>query len=223
LLRWPTKREKFVFAADGGFHENLGIEALLQRRCRLIIASDAGADPKYLFEDFVKVFRRCRIEGIRFFQLGRPEEELAMNDIAPAKTGDKGFFSRKHRVFGRLVYPDGTDALFVYLKSSVCDPETIDIQRYRTLHPDFPHESTANQFFSADQFDAYRELGYRVGMKLCDDLTPAEWHDEPVCVERLIGLLTDKEQEAAEKEQEAAEKPVKGTKQKKQLEVQELG
>ena len=35
----------------------------------------------------------------------------------------------------------------------------IDVLQYAGRSPDFPHESTANQFFSESQFESYRALG----------------------------------------------------------------
>jgi hypothetical protein len=31
-----------------------------------------------------------------------------------------------------------------------------------TIHPDFPHQSTINQFYDEEQFEAYRQLGVHV-------------------------------------------------------------
>ena len=41
----------FVYLSDGGHFENLGIYELVRRGCRLIIATDAGCDPDYAFDD----------------------------------------------------------------------------------------------------------------------------------------------------------------------------
>ena len=55
----------YCFVTDGGHYENLGIEPLLKRRCRLIIASDAGQDGQYEFADLMRLIRWARInEGI---------------------------------------------------------------------------------------------------------------------------------------------------------------
>ena len=54
------------------------------------------------------------------------------------------------------------------------EPELI--RRYRTLHPDFPHQSTLDQFFNEEQFEAYRELGVHVASGL---FTPALMNDGP--------------------------------------------
>ncbi len=40
------------------------------------------------------------------------------------------------------------------------------MREYRARHPDFPHESTADQVFQEDQFEAYRALGYHIGARL---------------------------------------------------------
>jgi hypothetical protein len=48
------------YVTDGGVHENLGIRVLLKRRCRLIIACDAGCDTHYVFEDLAHLLRLCR-------------------------------------------------------------------------------------------------------------------------------------------------------------------
>ncbi len=44
------------------------------------------------------------------------------------------------------------------LKLSLTDNEHELINRYRKLHPEFPHESTTDEFFKKEQFEAYRQL-----------------------------------------------------------------
>ena len=36
---------------------------------------------------------------------------------------------------------------------------SVDIRAYANIHKDFPHESTADQWFSESQFESYRGLG----------------------------------------------------------------
>jgi hypothetical protein len=181
----------FVFVADGGHHENLGIEALLDRRCSVIIASDAGADKDFLFEDFAKLYRRCRQKGIRFLRLGGPDpnQPLDLGDLLPVGPPRTAQLPREHRVFGRIVYPDDRQALFVYVKSSVRASETFDLWQYRAVHPQFPHDSTFNQFFDAEQFESYRELGYQIGVALCRELRPREWGAAPIDARKLMDRL----------------------------------
>jgi len=37
-----------------------------------------------------------------------------------------------------------------------------DVQNYKLQHEDFPHDSTAEQWFTESQFESYRCLGVRV-------------------------------------------------------------
>ena len=43
------------------------------------------------------------------------------------------------------------------------------VREYRAREPEFPHESTANQFFNEKQFEAYRALGYHIADELFSD------------------------------------------------------
>ena len=65
----------------------------------------------------------------------------------------------------------------VYVKSSVkapkgkivTDDETMyGAYKYKIYHPDFPHESTADQFFDPVQWEAYYMLGQYLGAELLD-------------------------------------------------------
>ena len=39
------------------------------------------------------------------------------------------------------------------------EEEGTAVMQYKATHPDFPHESTSNQFYGEDQFESYRWLG----------------------------------------------------------------
>lgn len=72
---------------------------------------------------------------------------------------------------GRIQYYDGgPDGAIIYLKSSMMGDEWPDIRQYADTHPDFPHETTADQFFDENQFEAYRHLGYKVVAKMVGTL-----------------------------------------------------
>ncbi|MEM7025892.1 MAG: hypothetical protein AAF637_25415, partial [Pseudomonadota bacterium] len=40
---------------------------------------------------------------------------------------------------------------------------------YRSANPAFPDQSTADQFFDEEQFEAYRELGFRIAEAMMQD------------------------------------------------------
>jgi len=37
--------------------------------------------------------------------------------------------------------------------------------QYKLAHPDFPHDTTADQFYGEDQFESYRSLGYDIARR----------------------------------------------------------
>jgi hypothetical protein len=92
---------RLVFVADGGFHDNLGLEALLDRRCQKIVVVDAGADPNFVFADLTRVIQRASLYGIELTATGggpvdltvllprdRKSKDDAGDEAAP--TGDPG-------------------------------------------------------------------------------------------------------------------------------------
>jgi hypothetical protein len=76
--------------------------------------------------------------------------------------------------FGRIRYPDFPDGRYdgaiVYLKNSLIGDEWPDIRQYADAHADFPHETTADQFFDEDQFEAYRHLGFHIATQAVEAL-----------------------------------------------------
>ncbi len=70
---------KMLNISDGGHIENLGVYELLRRRCRLILAVDAGADPLFGFSDLENLTIRARNElglQIQFRADQIPEEKI---------------------------------------------------------------------------------------------------------------------------------------------------
>jgi predicted acylesterase/phospholipase RssA len=151
----------FVNLSDGGHLENTAVYELLRRRCRFIVASDVESDPAMRFGSLAALMRYASIDlGV--------EIEL---DLEPLRPGPDGT-SSSHWVVGRIHYPPlregGEDeiGLLLYIKASVVGTESEVIREYRTRHPDFPQESTADQLFEEDQFEAYRALGFQIGAGL---------------------------------------------------------
>ncbi|MEO8345205.1 MAG: peptidoglycan-binding protein [Betaproteobacteria bacterium] len=147
----------FVYLSDGGHFENLGIYELVRRRCRLIVVVDAGADGKMNFEDLGNAIRKCYTDL-------RVEIEI---DVGRIDRKRNALFSKAYCVAGTVRYgkvdrnaPDGT---LLYIKPSLTGDELADVLNYRKSDPDFPHQSTTDQWFDETQFESYRSLGYRIG------------------------------------------------------------
>jgi hypothetical protein len=153
----------FVSLSDGGHFENLGVYELVRRRCGLILACDAGADPDYGFEDLAEAMRKCYTDfGVEI----KFDGKFKVDDIRPQ--GDN-HTSKRHYAIGEINYPGRNEpGILIYLKSSLTDNLPADIMHYRRTHGDFPHESTADQFFDEAQFESYRKLGFEAAMRSFD-------------------------------------------------------
>jgi hypothetical protein len=175
-----TAQAAWINLTDGGHFDNLGVYELIRRRCRLIIVVDAGCDPKYQFEDLANTIRKC------WTDLG---VNLRFEEFEPMHLKKDSRYCGVHGVVGRIQYNDYKDApdgAIIYLKSSLIGDEWPDIRQYADSHKDFPHESTADQFFDENQFEAYRHLGYKVAAKMIVALAnrmsrdPGDVHRVPV-------------------------------------------
>jgi hypothetical protein len=144
--------------SDGGHIENMAVYELLRRRCKYIICVDGESDPEFTFKGLMTLARHAQIDfGIRI--------ESSLNDLKP---DPKTNFSRVHYILCRVHYPDEgprrpqATGLLLYLKLSVTGNEPELIKRYRITHPEFPHQTTLDQFFDEEQFEAYHQLGVHV-------------------------------------------------------------
>jgi hypothetical protein len=57
----------------------------------------------------------------------------------------------------------------IVVKSSIIEHLPIDVVVYACENEAYPNESTANQFFTEDQFEAYRESGYHIAKRMLID------------------------------------------------------
>jgi hypothetical protein len=67
-----------------------------------------------------------------------------------------------HVAIGTIDYGGGDTGYLVYLKSSLTGDENDYIRDYARRHATFPHETTGDQFFSEEQFEVYRALGFHM-------------------------------------------------------------
>jgi len=160
---WGSMDEKgpWINLSDGGHIENLGVYELLRRRCKYIVAIDGEEDAAMTFHGLATLKRLAEIDlDVRI--------EADLEDLRLTKSG----LSRSHFRFCRIRYPQGLRGsqdefgYLLYVKLSLTGNEGEFIRRYRLDEPAFPHHSTADQFFSEEQFEAYRSLGEHVGNKL---------------------------------------------------------
>jgi hypothetical protein len=138
----------YVCLSDGGHFDNMGLYELIRRRCHYIIVGDGEQDDDSSCEGLANAVRRCRIDfGV--------EIELNLEPIT--KPGNV----KKHVVKGKIHYPGSKDVgTLIYIKTALTGKESVDIREYSIENPDFPQQSTIDQFFDEAQFESYRKLGF---------------------------------------------------------------
>ena len=141
----------YVCLSDGGHFDNMGLYELIRRRCHHIILGDGEQDQDVACEGLANAIRRCRID----FGVEIVFEDF--KDITKLAEEDK----KKHVIKGEITYPGiKRKGTLIYIKAALTGDEPIDIREYALANPDFPQQSTADQFFDEAQFESYRKLGY---------------------------------------------------------------
>jgi hypothetical protein len=169
------KRGGFVFLTDGGHIDNLGVYELLRRRCKLIIAIDGEADPDFDSGSLVQVERFARIDMNVIVKLNwEPigiRTQAVTNEI---KNGQLKEQPGPHVALGSISYPPLTPGgerekgALIYIKASLSGDESDYVIAYKKANPQFPHETTLDQLFSEEQFEAYRALGEHIARRFLD-------------------------------------------------------
>jgi hypothetical protein len=163
----------FIFLTDGGHIENLGIYELLRRRCRLIVAVDAEADPDMTSASLVQLQRFARIDlGTTISMDWQPIAQRSLQVSTNSSKKLRDTKSGPHVALGVIDYPpaahgaDRETGVLIYVKSSMSGDENDYVAAYKDGHPTFPHESTMEQLFSEEQFECYRALGEHIGRRM---------------------------------------------------------
>ena len=150
-----------IYLTDGGHIENLGLYELLRRRCKHIIVVDAEADPSMSFRSLVDVERYARIDlGIRIDLPWQTTRNSSLEIDGIFSSGKRPTAKHPHVAIGTVDYGSGAKATLVYIKSSLPGDENDYILDYKARYSAFPHETTSDQFFSEEQFEVYRALGF---------------------------------------------------------------
>jgi hypothetical protein len=153
LLGGRGANQDWLHLSDGGHFENLGTYELLRRGCSKIIAIDSSADPDRTFEDLANLIR-----------LARDELNISIDRFTEMRIGDREQSQGAYATLFSINYPDGPPGRLLYIKpcyySDTAIPVPVEIQSYAKKVSAFPHEPTVDQFFSVEQFDAYRRLGH---------------------------------------------------------------
>jgi hypothetical protein len=198
-LGLTTDSRNYVHLSDGGHFDNLGLYEMVRRRCRLILVSDAGRDPAYTFEDLGNAVRKIQID------LGVPIQFRSLEVLKrrPLDGSNLGEDCNYHAV-AEIDYQtadnshDVKNGLIIYVKAGYHGTESAGIRSYAMANLDFPHQSTANQWFSESQFESYRSLGFEImdGL-LSKALDGSAYADDPTLENLIAAFKGMADQEAA--------------------------
>jgi len=77
--------------------------------------------------------------------------------------------SRKGFAIARIRYADQHEpGYLIIIKTLLTKGLPMNIYHYKTVNEAFPNQTTADQFFDENQFEAYRELGYQLTKQLAE-------------------------------------------------------
>jgi hypothetical protein len=173
-----NRRAHFLELTDGGHFDNTGIYELVRRGVDTIVLSLASADPDFSLADLANVIERVRADfGVYIDFRGEAMELLRPGSDADAigLPGAKLQISRQGFAVATIYYDQNRTGTLVVLKSTVVRDLPLDVYGYGARSRPFPNESTADQFFGEEQFEAYRELGYYITRRALDEGNAEAW------------------------------------------------
>jgi len=156
----------YVYLSDGGHFENLALYEMVLRRCRFIVLCDASCDEKCELTDLGNAIRKIRIDLGIPIEFEQPFGIRARSVPAVAGVDDQYYaiatirYSEVDTPARGGGPPSDYDGTLLYVKPAFYGKEPKDVFNYATESAAFPHESTADQFFSETQFESYRALGF---------------------------------------------------------------
>ncbi len=154
----------FLYVTDGGHYENLGLVELVRRQCKWIWCVDASGDKQNTFSTLAGAVRLARDELDADIQID--PSTMAPDPAVTAERASRGLKPVVQKTFcqGTIRYHDGSEGTLVVIKAGVPADAPLGLTEFYKDNPAFPCDSTLHQLYTADRFDAYRELGY-----LCAD------------------------------------------------------
>lgn len=193
-----TDDKAYVYLSDGGHFENLGLYEMVRRRCRFVLVVDAGCDKNFDFEDLGNAVRKVALDlGVRITFQGLSAMQFRVTKTNP----DLPLAPPVHAV-ATIHYREadggGEDGIILYLKPSFHGNRihNVGIRNYAAANPDFPHQSTGDQWFSEAQFESYRALGFETADGVLKELLEDSKCAKDSSLEQIFGVARDTAQKA---------------------------
>lgn len=160
----------FLELSDGGHFENLGLYELVRRKLDVIIIVDGEADSKISLAGLVSATNRIRedFNCTITFDPKRGPERFVVHDSQGYPSGVR--YANAPFLVADLDYGAGKRGTLVYIKATMIQDLNFTTSGYWAANSDFPHQTTADQFFDPDQFEAYRDLGFKSADRMINAL-----------------------------------------------------
>jgi hypothetical protein len=177
LASFRGPERQLWYLTDGGHFENTGVYELIRRKVELIICCDCGCDPDYTFDDLGNLVRAARIDfGAEITFLTAASYGLLpahirrigglIDETIPDSSKLMPETAARQVAVATIRYQDGSRGVLVVVKPSVYPGGPLDVRNYAVDQPDFPQQSTLEQFFDEAQWESYRKLGESLGGRL---------------------------------------------------------
>jgi hypothetical protein len=178
-----SAEQKYVHLSDGGHFENLGLYEMVLRRCHTIVVIDADQDVRSTFDNLGNAIRKVRID------LGISIEFPTFPNFAKRNAGGKTAYCAVGTINYDPEDPDAPNGHLIYVKPTIVGDEPADVLNYERRCGEFPHETTADQWFSESQFESYRALGMYEIEKIIGDALETDPESEYAAASLILGSL----------------------------------
>jgi hypothetical protein len=183
----PERKEDSAILqlSDGGHFDNLGLYELIRRNVEVIVVSDGTADPTFAFGDLLTLLPRIRedfgvavafdtaLAGSAAPHLPAPIDAIIpfVNAAGTARYPAGAALAKCGYAFARITYANGSTGTLIYLKAAALEEMDFELLGYKGQKPDFPNETTLDQFYSEAKFEAHRGLGYNLTRQMLANIS----------------------------------------------------
>ncbi|HKQ50387.1 MAG TPA: hypothetical protein VJZ71_20100 [Phycisphaerae bacterium] len=173
------RRVPFIIVSDAG--RDTGYEfadiANLVRKARI----DFGAEIEFLrHRNFEGPASFKSADDLKYLEdvvhpdllniIGAPEDFFPIEGLVKGRVNDADAgvtYFPKHALLARVTYSDPEQLGWILIiKPGLSGDEPADLLQYQKTQPNFPQESTMDQYFDEAQWESYRKLGEHIGLLL---------------------------------------------------------
>lgn len=163
FARFPGLNNSYWYLSDGGHFENTAVYPLLKRRVDHIVVTDCGADPDYIFDDLENLVRKAKIDmAIDIKIVAGNNLKFATQTQIKSKTPCAPLLKATISYPASNGLPAKTGELII-VKPHLLKGLDLATACYADRHTDFPQQTTGDQFFDEEQWEAYHQLGLLAG------------------------------------------------------------